>query len=201
MTQTTVACSRRQDMHRRSATLAIAVVLAFATVAAAQTPAPSLASSLTIGQRVRVHSNAEPRFIIGGVSAVDDEFLTVVPDGSSPVKIAAGEIASVEVSRGRKRNWLKGFVVGLAIGAGLGFAFDVDPANCGPDTVYYCSRSQALVAGTVVFGTIGSGVGALITSERWRPIDPVGSRAKSSTSPTRLTRDDSDVALRRDGRP
>jgi hypothetical protein len=61
-------------MNMRRATLAI-VVLAFATVAAARTPAPSLASSLTIGQRVRVHSNAEPRFIIGGVSAVDDEFV------------------------------------------------------------------------------------------------------------------------------
>jgi hypothetical protein len=70
-------------MNMRRATLAI-VVLAFATVAAARTPAPSLASSLTIGQRVRVHSNAEPRFIIGGVSAVDDEFLTVVPDALSP---------------------------------------------------------------------------------------------------------------------
>ena len=79
-------------MNMRRATLAIALVLAFATVAAAQTPAPSLASSLTIGQRVRVHSNAEPRLIIGGVSAVDDEFLTVVPDGWSPVKISARQI-------------------------------------------------------------------------------------------------------------
>ena len=101
-------------MNIRRATLAIVVALAFATVAAGQTT-PSLASSLTIGQRVRVHSNAEPRLIIGGVSAVDDEFLTVVPDGWSPVKIAAGKIASVEASRGRKRNWLKGLVVGLSI--------------------------------------------------------------------------------------
>src|SRR5262245_10017520 len=164
-------------MNVRRATLAIVVVLALATVAAAQTPAPSsLASSLTIGQRVRVHSNAEPRFIIGGVSAVDDEFLTVVPDGWSPVKISARQIASVDASRGRKRNWLKGLVVGLAIGVGTGFAFDVDPADCGPDTVYYCSRGEALAAGTIVFGAIGASIGAFITSERWTPIDQSGRR-------------------------
>jgi len=159
-------------MNMRRATLAVAVVLAFATVAAAQTSAPSLSSSLTIGQRVRVHSNAERRFIIGGVSAVDDEFLTVVPDGWSPVRIPTLEIASVDASRGQKRNWLKGLVAGLAIGVGLGFAFEVDPANCGPETVYFCSRSEALAAGTVMFGAIGTGIGAFITSERWRPIDP-----------------------------
>jgi hypothetical protein len=163
-------------MNMRRATLAIALVLAFATVAAAQTPAPSLASSLTIGQRVRVHSNAEPRLIIGGVSAVDDEFLTVVPDGWSPVKISARQIGSVEASRGRKRNWLKGLVVGLALGVGTGFAFDVDPANCGPDTVYFCSRGEALAAGAIVFGGIGAGIGAFITSERWTPIDAFGRR-------------------------
>ena len=162
-------------MNVRTATLAIAVVLALATVAAAQTPAPSdLASSLTIGQRVRVHSNAEPRFIIGGVSAVDDEFLTVVPDGRSSVKISAREIASVDASRGRKRNWLKGLVVGLAIGVGVGFASEVDPADCGPDTVYFCSRGEALAAGTIVFGGIGAGVGAFIKSERWTPISALG---------------------------
>jgi len=163
-------------MNMRRAPLAIAVVLAFATVAAAQTPAPSLASSLTIGQRVRVHSNAEPRSIIGGISAVDDEFLTVVPDGRSAVKIPAREIASVDASRGRKRNWLKGLAVGVAIGVASGFAFEVDPAYCGPDTAYFCSRGEAVGAGTIVFGAIGAGIGAFITSERWTPIDGSGRR-------------------------
>ena len=158
-------------MNIRRATLAIAVVLAFATVAAAQTPASSLASSLTIGQRVRVHSNAETRSIIGGISAVDDDSLTVVPDGRSAVKIPAREIVSVDASRGRKRNWLKGLVVGLAIGVGSGFAFEVEPADCGPNTVYYCSRGEAVAAGSIVFGAIGAGIGAFITSERWTPID------------------------------
>ena len=47
-------------------------------------------------------------------------------------RIPARDIASVDASRGRKRNWLKGLIVGLAIGVGSGFAFPVDPAAAAP---------------------------------------------------------------------
>jgi hypothetical protein len=154
----------------RHVILASAIILGFATVTAAQTSPPSL-TSLTTGQRVRVHSITEPRQVVGGVSAVDSEFLAVVPDGLLPIKLPVRSIAAVDISRGRKRNWLKGLGIGLALGVGVGFAFSVDAANCGPETVYFCSRGEALTAGTVLFGGIGAGVGAFIKSERWTPFE------------------------------
>ena len=92
------------------------------------------------------------------------------------MKIPERQIASVDASQGRRRNWLKGLLVGLAAGVGSGFAFKVDPDNCGPDTANLCSRGQALAGGTVLFGALGAGIGALIKSERWTPLDPPGRR-------------------------
>lgn len=124
-----------------------------------------------MGQRVRVHSTTEPRHVVGGVSALDVDFLTVIPDGLYPMKIPARSITAVDASRGRKRSWRKGLVVGLAVGVGLGFAFPVDAANCGPETPNLCSRGEALIGSTVLFGGIGAAIGAFIKSERWTPLD------------------------------
>jgi hypothetical protein len=157
--------------HLRVACSTIALLFAVEAVAAAQEPTTSLASVVTTGQRVRVRSITEPHPVVGGVSAVDIDFLTVIPDGLSLIKIPASSITTVDASRGRTRNWRKGLVVGLAVGVGLGFAFPVDAANCGPETPNFCSRGQALTGGTVVFGGIGAGVGAFIKSERWTPLD------------------------------
>jgi hypothetical protein len=79
-------------------------------------------SVLTTGQRLRVHSITEPRHVVGGVSAVDVDFVTVIPDGLYPMKIPARSITGVDASRGHKRNWRKGLIVGPAVGVGLGFA-------------------------------------------------------------------------------
>jgi hypothetical protein len=158
-------------MKSHHAVLAIALLFAVEAVAAAQEPTTSLASVLTTGQRVRVHSITEPRPVVGGVSAVDVDFLTVIPDGLSPLKIPARSITAVDASRGRKRNWRKGGVVGLAIGVALGFAFPVDAADCGPETSYFCSRGEAVAGSTVFFVGVGAGVGALSKSERWTPLD------------------------------
>ena len=143
-------------------------VLLFALegLATAQEPAP-LASVVTTGQRVRVRSTTEPRHVVGGVSAIDSEFLSVIPDGLSLVKLPMRSITTVDASRGHKRNWLKGLGFGAAAGVGLGFAFSVDAANCGPDTTNFCSRAEALTGGTVLFGGIGAVIGAFIKTERW----------------------------------
>src|SRR5262245_45372630 len=113
----------------------------------------------------------EPRHVVGGVSAIDSEFLSVIPDGLSLIKLPMRSIATVDASRGRKRNWLKGLGFGAAFGVGLGFAFPVDAANCGPDTPNFCSRGEALTGSTVVFGGIGAVIGAFIKSERWTSLD------------------------------
>jgi hypothetical protein len=95
----------------RVARLAVSLFAAEA-VSAAQEPTASLASVFTTGQRVRVHSITEPRHVVGGVSAVDVDFVTVIPDGLYPMKIPARSITGVDASRGHKRNWRKGLIVG-----------------------------------------------------------------------------------------
>lgn len=147
-------------------------VLLFALegLATAQEPAP-LASVLTTGQRVRVRSITEPRRVVGGVSAIDGEFLSLIPDGSSLIKLPVRSIATVDASRGHKRNWLKGLGFGAAFGVGLAFAFPVDAANCGPETTNFCSRAEALTGSTVLFAGIGAAIGAFIKSERWTSLD------------------------------
>jgi hypothetical protein len=162
--------------HILQAVSATAVLLACATAAAAQEPAASPNSPLAVGYRVRVHSTTAPGRIAGAIAAVDDEFLTVVPDGSFPAKIPRASITAIDASRGRKRNWLKGLGFGVALGVGVGFAFEVDSANCGPETVYFCSRGEALGTSTFLFGAIGAVAGAFITSERWTTIDLPGKR-------------------------
>jgi hypothetical protein len=162
--------------------------------AAAQTSTASWASSLTVGQRVRVHSTTEPGRVAGGIAAVDSESLTVVPDGWLPVTIPVRSITTIDASRGRKRNWLKGLAIGFALGVGVGFALPVDATNCGPTSTSFCSRGEALAGSTVLLGGVGTGVGAFITSERWTPIgdwglgigdreDPVLGSAVSASRP------------------
>jgi len=171
--------------YLRAACLTVAFLFAVEAVAAAQESTTSLASVLTMGQRVRVHSITEPRHVVGGVSAVDVDFLTVIPDGLYPMKIPARSITSVEASQGRKRNWRRGGVVGLVVGVALGFAFAVDGANCGPETTNFCSRGEALAGSTVLFTGVGIGVGAFIKSERWRALDVGASRPVKPVSASR----------------
>jgi hypothetical protein len=147
------------------------LVLALAAPAVGQEPTTSLVSVLATGQRVRVRSTTEPRAVIGGVSAVDIESLTLIPDGLPPLEIPARSITSVETSQGHKRSWQRGLLVGLAFGVGLGFAFSVDAENCGPETPHFCSRGEALAASTIIFSGVGAAVGAFIKSERWTPLD------------------------------
>ena len=148
-------------------------ILAFALAApaVAQEPTTAPVSLLTTGQRVRVRSATEPRTVIGGVSAVDVESLTLIPDGLPPLTIPARSITSVETTQGRKRSWRQGLLVGLAVGVGLGFAFPVDAANCGPETPNFCSRGEALAGSTVLFTGVGAAVGGFIKNERWTPVD------------------------------
>jgi len=169
----------------RVAVSTAALLLSVEALANAQELTASLASALTTGQRVRVRSTTEPRPVVGGVSLVDVDVLTLVPDGLSPLTIPARSITSVEASQGRKRNWRRGGVVGLVVGVVLGFAFVVDGANCGPETTNFCSRGEALAGSTVLFTGVGIGVGAFIKSERWRALDVGASRPVKPVSASR----------------
>ena len=76
-------------------------------------------------------------------------------------------ITSLEVSLGRKRNTIRGLVIGAASGVLIGVIAPVDPNNCGYYSDNFCSREKALLGGVVGGGGLGAGIGALIKSDRW----------------------------------
>lgn len=155
---------------------AVCVCLALLTcatvvVAQEQEPLPdSLASVLTVGGRVRVVSTALKAQVHGAVIAVDDTMVTLAQDDGPPLRIPLQSIAHMDASLGRKRNTLKGLLIGTASFAALGFAFPVDPNDCGPYSDNLCSRGEAVAGSALVGAALGAGIGALIKSERWTPI-------------------------------
>ncbi len=136
----------------------------------AQTPSTNPAAVLTPGTRVRVISTVVPRRVPGLLSEVTESMVTIIPDGSMPIRIPTGSITSIEVSLGRRRNVLQGVAIGVATGIALGFAFPVDADTCGPDSANFCSRGEAIGGSIMVFGGLGTAIGAIVTSERWAPM-------------------------------
>jgi hypothetical protein len=142
-----------------------------AAAAAQEQTVSSPASTVTSGSRVRVRSTTVQGRIRGVVTDADETVLTIIPEGGGPLKVPVGSITGMDVSLGRHRNWLKGLGIGMAAGVALGFAMPVDPLIChDPTQTYFCSRAEAIVGGTFLFGPIGAGIGALIKSDRWAPV-------------------------------
>jgi hypothetical protein len=150
---------------------ALTLLLGSASHAAAQElTRPSPASTVTAGTRVRVLSTTVLGRVRGVVTATDETDLTLIPEGGGPLKLPLGSITGMDVSLGRKRNWLKGLGIGVAAGAALGFAMPVDPDFCGAWSDSFCSRGEAVAASAGAYGLIGAGIGALIKTDRWVPI-------------------------------
>jgi len=143
----------------------------FATLAHAQEPSPvSSGPSVAIGGRVRVLSKSEGGWVAGTLTAMDAQSLTITPEGWLPANIPLESVTAVHVSRGQKRNWLKGLGLGVIAGALIALAFPVDSQDCGPDSPNFCSRGEAIVGGSIVLAGIGSAVGAFVKSERWEAV-------------------------------
>lgn len=154
-------------MKLRNALMAVASVT-LASHAAAEEPGRSpLASVLTEGGRVRLRSTAVEGRPFGRVVALDESALTLATEEGQRLKIPLASIVALDASLGRKRNGLRGLAIGAAVGALLSLSFEVDPNDCGEDAPNFCSRRDATAAGTLVFGGLGAGVGALIKNERW----------------------------------
>ena len=68
----------------------------------------------------------------------------------------------LELVSGKKRQWLPGLVIGVALGVAVGFAMDVDPVRCEFDDDYFCSRGEAVAAMGGTSAAMGAGIGALV---------------------------------------
>jgi hypothetical protein len=109
---------------------------------------------------------------VGEVEAIVSDTLVFLPeDADTPLSIPHSKIRALEVSQGKKSEWLRGGWIGAASGSVAGALLGAVACN-EPKRFLSCSNpgGAALILGAlgglVGFG-MGAGVGALIKTERW----------------------------------
>lgn len=147
-----------------------ALLLPFATLTAlAEVHAQSPAAP---GTRVRISGLSGQS--IGVVDRVTADSMVV-----AGTPIARAEISRIEVSAGRTSHWLKGMGIGVVVGGVAGYGLsalatmNAQFGTCRADEVNVCQLFGVLGAGTgLIVGTV---IGGLTHSERWRtlPLDGV----------------------------
>jgi hypothetical protein len=137
-------------------------VIAFAMgTAAAQATGDA---PLQIGDRIRIKTPVSSSAIEGTLVAVDDDALTLAPEGrdTSHREFARSEIAKLEVARGKKKNvlWgaLGGAVVGIAVDL-IATGAEENPCDFGA-----CVILPAMGA------SVGALVGLAIKTDRWETL-------------------------------
>ena len=127
------------------------------------------------GTRVRVSSGGlESVRLVGTLTAVDQESLTVVPeDGGGPSVVARQDIVRLERSVSPSRR-ARGLWIGFGVGLALAFGKVAMQGGCNDG----CDSSNVMVGALV--GVSTAAVGALVSSgERWSDVS-VG-RERSQT--------------------
>ena len=169
---------------------AAGLLLLLTSGAAAQDVPPTPALELPVGARVRLRTQAAPGdWMKGTLAGADSGTIALVPDGAPPLgsnqlRLPRESVTRLELVAGRKRQWLPGLAIGLAVGVGMGFAVDVDPERCEFDDNYFCSRGGAVAAMGGTSAALGAGIGALLHKDVWMPVglDALG------PPPARVTR-------------
>jgi hypothetical protein len=145
---------------------AAAVLFVFALAAAAQSPAQNWnnVKALAVGTSVRISVGS--RTVRRQVQGVTDDSLAVDSEKGQEM-FTRQEVMRVSVKEKghRGRNTLIGLGAGAAIGVVVGVASHKD-CTC----FFYTTRGQDAGIGAVVFGVIGTAVGALIPTGGWREV-------------------------------
>jgi hypothetical protein len=151
----------------------LAGVLA-AGAAGAQDQPPAL--ELPVGARVRLRTYpATGGWIRGVLAGADAETIALVPDGAPPLgpnqlRLPRQAVTRFEMVTGTTRHWLRGLVIGAALGVAMGFAIDVDPERCQFDDNYACSRGEAVAILGGTSAVLGVGIGGLVKKAVWTPV-------------------------------
>jgi hypothetical protein len=144
-----------------------AAALALLVVPLLQTPATS---PLTTGTRVRVtvrEANGQ-RTLVGPLRTFDSQTLALSSsDGPDHVALPRSSITRIEVSRGKRGHALTGFFLGAVLGLA---AVALKDAGCEPDCDTEGSNGGFAVAAIGGGALLGTGVGALMRSERWESV-------------------------------
>src|SRR5262245_45703993 len=167
-------------MASRARLLAALLVLVPAGGLVAQEPEP-LPLALPSGVKARVSTTAVPGLMKGIVVNTDGESLTLLLEQGSQQKLRVEDLTRLDVAFSQKRQTLKGAIIGTAVGLAFGFLMDVDPDTCEfYESTTFCSRGDAVLASGLVFAGLGAGIGALVKTDRWSPVNVDAFRRKAS---------------------
>jgi len=173
---------RLQVVARGRWWLGLMLWAASAAVHAQETHDALPASAFAPGNQVRIRYTAQPGLLLqGAVAAVDKTTLTLVErEKRIPMRIPIASITGAEMKVGEKRQWLRGALVGLGVGAlagvVLGATMPVDPACGAPGGPTFCSASSSEnIAYSIAFvgalgGGAGAAIGATVKTETWVPL-------------------------------
>lgn len=133
-------------------------------------------AGIEAGTRIRLHyrdaSTANVVAVTGNLKSADDVTVALVDTGTNAVRVPAGDIVRIEVSRGRHRHARTGAIAGGAFGLVGGSVCLA--TGCG-------GNGATLARATVAWAGIGGLVGFLIRGEGW---DEVSSgRVRVSVAP------------------
>lgn len=146
----------------------------FAVPVSAQDEPPVL--ELPVGARVRIRTQSAPgNWIKGVLAGADSESIALVPEGAPPLgpnqlRLPRQAVTRFEIVTGTTRHWLRGLVIGAALGVAMGFAIDVDPVKCEFDDNYACSRGEAVGLVGGFSAVIGVGIGGMVKKDQWTPV-------------------------------
>jgi hypothetical protein len=140
------------------------------------------APTLPQGTPVRV-AGRETGQLRGVVLAMDEKWLTLGSEGSPPLRVPLASIDRMEHLVGRKRNTVRGVVIGVGAGVLFGVLMPVDPNDCSTTDDAFCSRGEAVGAGALTGALFGALVGALTHSDVWAPVPT--DRVRTSALPAR----------------
>jgi hypothetical protein len=147
---------------------AVSFLFVFAMASAAQSPAQNWTSVTAIAVGTSVRVSVGSRTVNGQVQGVTDDSLSI-NSGKGQEIFTRPEVVRVSVKKQshRRRNALIGLGAGAAIGAAVGAASHKD---CSGFCIFYTTRGQDAGIGAIVFGGIGTAVGALIPTGGWREV-------------------------------
>ena len=156
-------------MKIRDVVTTLAFVTSVSSPVRADDIAPVGMSGVMVGSRVRLTAPTVLQGKLqGAITAMDEKAVVLAADSGVPVVVPREAITSLDVSAGRKKNALKGTVIGAAAGAVLMLvAAPVDPNNCGVDSPNVCSRGQGVGIGAVGGAVWGVLIGSFIKTDRW----------------------------------
>jgi hypothetical protein len=167
-------------MRIRRALVLVAIV-ASPVLAQAQPSAEPVPLRLPMGSRVRVQTTAAPGSWTKGILAsADSASVSLIPEHAAPLgdnqlRLPTASVSRFELATGSKRHWLRGLLIGVALGVVIGATAEVEEEACNQDSYYYdeyalCSRGEAMAYSVLGSGLLGAGIGALVKTDRWTPV-------------------------------